>query len=165
LLISRPVRIIYAKTLSNYTFNTKKIVPQSQEPTGSKLILIGEDDIDDQEFLKEIFSSIDNSFTLFFAGNGVDVLSYLNSCPHDGLPCLIVLDYNMPGLTGVEILEELKKNTRCRLIPKIIWSTSGSQAYKSICLELGANDFLVKPSNVSELTEICRYMLSACVSE
>lgn len=129
----------------------------------SKLVLIGEDDLDDQELLKEIFSTVDSSFSLRFASNGTQLLEYLEN--GDGhLPCLIVLDYNMPGLNGAEILKELKKNSRYNNIPKIIWSTSNSVTYKDICLELGANEYLVKPSNVSDLVEICRYMLSTCVS-
>jgi CheY-like chemotaxis protein len=128
-----------------------------------KTVLIGEDDLDDQELLKEIFSSVDGSFTLVFASNGSQVLSYLNENP-DVKPCLIILDYNMPGLNGAEILKELKKADQYNSVPKIIWSTSKSGTYKDICLQLGANDYLVKPSNVNDLVHICRYMLSVCVS-
>jgi CheY-like chemotaxis protein len=124
--------------------------------------LIGEDDLDDQEFLKEIFVSVDDSCSLIFASNGPQVLSLLDDCDGSQLPCLIVLDYNMPGSNGAEILKELKNNRRYDSIPKIIWSTSRSDTYKDICLELGANDYLVKPSNVNDLVTICRYMLSAC---
>ena|SRR5205085_9795545 len=128
----------------------------------SKLVLIGEDDMDDQEFLKEIFISIDNSFTFMFASNGPDVLTMLENLDGGQMPCLILLDYNMPGSNGAEILKELKKDPRYDSIPKIIWSTSRSDTYKDICLDVGANDYLIKPSNVNELVEICKYMLSTC---
>ena len=130
----------------------------------SKLILVGEDDLDDQEFLKEVFVSVDDSFSLIFASNGPGVLSLLENCDDKQLPCLIVLDYNMPGSNGAEILKELKSNSRYDSIPKIIWSTSRSDTYKDICLELGANDYLVKPSNVNDLVDICRYLLSSCIT-
>ncbi len=139
-------------------------MPQNFEPDNSKLILIGEDDIDDQEFLKEIFASIDQSFSIIFRFNGNELLAYLDSCDDEHLPCLILLDYNMPGLNGVEILTELKNRERYHSIPKIIWSTSKSATYKNLCLEMGAQDYLVKPSNVNELVEVCRYMLSSCAS-
>jgi len=128
----------------------------------TKLILIGEDDLDDQEFLKEIFSSIDESISFLFASNGSHVLTHLSSSEDDQLPCLIVLDYNMPELNGAEILKELKGNKRYDAIPKIIWSTSQSDTYKDICLELGANDYVVKPSNVNAFIEVTRHMLSFC---
>jgi CheY-like chemotaxis protein len=137
-------------------------VPQNDEPNNSKLILIGEDDLDDQEFLKEVFSTIDDSFSIVFASNGQEIFDYLDEKNGNCEPCLIVLDYNMPGLNGIEILRELKKSNRHASIPKIIWSTSKSPTYKDLALELGANDYLIKPSNVSDLTDICRYMLSTC---
>ena len=144
-------------------------MPQKPLPKGKttpkstpKLVLIGEDDLDDQEFLKEIFSSIDEQLSFLFAPNGSHVLSHLESSEDHHLPCLIVLDYNMPGLNGAEILQELKENPRYDAIPKIIWSTSQSDTYKDICLSLGAHDYVVKPSNVSALVEVCRHMLSFC---
>jgi CheY-like chemotaxis protein len=150
-----------------YIYTIQKIVPQSYlshnavtPGNGSKTILIGEDDLDDQEFLKEIFSSIGEAFTYEFVFNGGKLLEYLEKAEH--LPCLIVLDYNMPELNGAEILAQLKKNDRYNSIPKIIWSTSNSTTFKEKCLELGANDYVVKPSNVSDLKDIARYMLSFC---
>ena len=145
-------------------------MPQNPSPTGEttlktnpKFILVGEDDIDDQEFLKEIFSALDNSFELFFVNNGTQVLSELENLEDKHLPCLIVLDYNMPGLNGAEILKELKRNSRYNRIPKIIWSTSRSNTYRDICLSLGATDYVVKPSNVNDLTQAAQYMLSFCI--
>lgn len=126
---------------------------------GIKTILIGEDDPDDQELLKEVFSSIESSYSLIFTSNGSQLLSYLKNSIDKQLPGLIILDYNMPGLNGAEILKELSNN-EYKDIPKIIWSTSGSETYKNICLELGASDYIVKPSRISDLVEVGRYMFS-----
>ena len=128
----------------------------------SKFILCGEDDIDDEDLVKEIFSSVDESFSLFFVNNGRKLVSSLEQLPDDNLPCLLVLDYNMPELNGSEILKELKKNNRYDSIPKIIWSTSGAEMYKQICLNLGAADYVIKPSNVNDLLQIVKYMISHC---
>ena len=78
------------------------------------------------------------------------------------LPCLIVLDYNMPELNGAEILKILKQNSRYDDIPKIVWSTSGSEVYKIKCLESGALDYLIKPSKIKDLENIARNLLSFC---
>ena len=134
-------------------------INQSGNP---KLILFGEDDIDDEELLKEIFLSHDDSFTLQFVNKGQQLLLLMESMPDDRLPCLLVLDYNMPGLNGAEILQELNKNPRYARVPKLIWSTSGSEVYKKNCLELGANDYLIKPSSVNGLLEIIKYMVASC---
>ena len=128
----------------------------------SKLIMFGEDDLDEVDFLKEIFSSLDASFSFLFFNNGRKLIAGLELLPVDRLPCLIVLDYNMPELNGAEILKVLRQNGRYNSIPKIIWSTSGSEIYKKLCLESGANDYLIKPSNIKELEDIARRLLSFC---
>jgi CheY-like chemotaxis protein len=126
----------------------------------SKFILLGEDDADDQEMLKEVFESIDASFILFFVNNGSEVLSVLEKLKAGQMPCLIVLDYNMPGLNGADILRELGTNERHKNIPKIVWSTSTSEKFRTLCLELGAVDYVIKPSNVIDLEKTARYMIS-----
>jgi CheY-like chemotaxis protein len=141
-------------------------VPQKTESSiqsFSRFILFGEDDIDDQELLKEVFASVDDSFRLLFANTGEQVLSALSKLSDEQLPCLIVLDYNMPVLNGADILIELNNGNRYADIPRIIWSTSGSETFKNICLKLGATDYIIKPSNLKEMEDIVRYMLSVCM--
>ena len=72
----------------------QKVITSQDLP--SKFILLGEDDADDQEMLKEVFASIDTAFVLFFVNNGKEILSALEKLKDDQMPCLIVLDYNMP---------------------------------------------------------------------
>ena len=129
----------------------------------SRFILFGEDDIDDQELLKEVFASVGDSFRILFANTGEQVLSALGKLNDEQLPCLIVLDYNMPILNGADILKELNNGSRYTDIPRIIWSTSGSETFKNICLELGATDYIIKPSNLKEMEDIVRYLLSVCM--
>ena len=98
--------------------------------------------------LKEVFASIDTAFVLFFVNNGKEILSALEKLKDDQMPCLIVLDYNMPGLNGADILQELGTNERYKNIPKVVWSTAESEKFRKICLELGAVDYVIKPNNV-----------------
>ena len=144
-------------------------MPQSQSEnsskqalSSSKFILIGEDDIDDQEFLTEVFNVVDDTFIVEFANNGKIMIDQLQALDETLLPCLIVMDYNMPGLNGAEILKQLKEDKRYFHIPKVIWSTSNSEMYRNICLQLGANDYLIKPSSVREMEETVKYMLAFC---
>ena len=138
----------------------QKVVTGGDQP--SKFILLGEDDADDQEMLKEVFTSIDVTFILFFVNNGGEILSALEKLKDEQMPCLIVLDYNMPGLNGADILLELSRNERYKNIPKIVWSTSGSEKFRKICLDLGAIDYVIKPNNLDDLEKTARYMLSVC---
>jgi CheY-like chemotaxis protein len=140
-------------------------VPQNPVPQGAptqKIILLVEDDPDDQELLKEVFASIDESFTLVFVSTGRDVRSALEKLNNKQMPCLIILDYNMPGLNGPEILKEINQNPAFGNIPKIVWSTS--EKYKSICMQLGAADYIIKPTNNRDLQRVAKYMLSLCAN-
>ncbi len=128
----------------------------------SKLIMFGEDDLDEEDFLNEIFSSLDPDMALLFISNGRKLLADLEQMTENELPCLIVLDYNMPELNGAEILNVLKQNSRYDFIPKIVWSTSGSEIYKIKCLESGALDYLIKPSKIKDLEDIARKLLTFC---
>ena len=137
----------------------KKIHTTNDVP--SKFIILGEDDIDDQEILEEIFSTVDTSLSLQFFNNGRKVISHLENSEAT-LPCLIILDFNMPELNGAEILKILSKDQRLNQIPKIIWSTSDAPVFKAMCLELGACDYLVKPSKINALKDMVKHMLSYC---
>ena len=142
----------------------KDITSNTANDMPSKFILLGEDDIDDQEILEEIFSTVDPSFNLQFFNNGRKVITHLENA-NENLPCLIILDFNMPELNGAEILKMLSKEPRFKEIPKIIWSTSDAPVYKSMCLEYGACDYLVKPSKITALENMVKHMLSYCTAE
>jgi CheY-like chemotaxis protein len=135
-------------------------VKNAQTANSSKLILLGEDDIDDQEFLKEIFLSIDSSYQLKAISDGKKIINYLESLEREDFPLLIILDYNLPEMNGAEVLEILRRSKRYDDTPKIIWSTSNSAVYKSLCLGLGASDYVVKPGDVTSFVEAAKYMLS-----
>lgn len=138
----------------------QKNTASSDEPT--RFILIGEDDADDEELLKEIFSSLGATFSLIFINNGQKLISVLDDMSKKNLPCLILLDYNMPEMNGSEILKHLSQNKDYRNIPKIIWSTSNSDTYRNLSLENGADDYILKPTNLKELTDVVRHLLSRC---
>lgn len=78
------------------------------------------------------------------------------------LPCLIVLDYNIPEINGAEILEKLQQYHRYATIPKVVWSTSDSHLYRQNSLACGARAYLVKPSSISGIAEIAKEMLRFC---
>lgn len=126
----------------------------------SKYILLGEDDIDDQELLKEIFLSLDPSFDLVPVNNGKKLLEFMHFVKNDNLPSLIILDYNMPDLNGAEILALLKAELQFDSIPRIVWSTSNSDSYRTMCLQQGADDYIVKPSTFNNLMNAAKHMLS-----
>ena len=125
-----------------------------------KQILIGEDDIDDQEILEEIFLSIDSKLNLTFINDGQKIVSFLENTTVENIPGLIILDYNMPHLNGAEILKSIQQNEQVKNVPKIIWSTANADGFKNTCLQLGACEYLVKPSSFANLRSMIKRMLS-----
>lgn len=124
------------------------------------VILIGEDDIDDQEILIDIFKDFNESFELQFVTNGEQLIKHLGEM--EALPCLVLLDYNMPELNGEQILKRINMNDRFVDIPKIVWSTSNSNNYRERCIDAGALEYFVKPSTIQALKETLLHIISFC---
>ncbi len=76
-------------------------------------------------------------------------------------PDLVLLDFRMPGMDGIEILKQLRGHERTRSIPVIFLTSSTETKIKVDALNLGANDFLHKPVNASELLARVRNTLMA----
>jgi CheY-like chemotaxis protein len=125
-------------------------------------ILLAEDDPDDQELIVHAFTEISGSFNLHIVNDGKEALDFLTSISDSKLPCLIVLDYNMPELNGAQVLQKLTGNKRYQDIPKIILSTSGNPTYIQDCLHKGAHAYRVKPDNFHELIVLAKEMLEMC---
>lgn len=128
-----------------------------------KSILLVEDDLDDQDFIKEALLNLDNSLSIQTITSGTKVLPYLETLAANDLPQLMILDYNLPELDGAEVLNKLQKNSRYEAIAKIVWSTSSAPQYQVRCLSLGAACYLVKPSTISGIEDMARQMLYGCM--
>ncbi len=126
-------------------------------------IFLAEDDLDDQELLIEAFLNLDNSISVQSVTNGKKAVSFLENLNPSQTPCLIILDYNLPELNGAEILNQLNAMEKYNGISKIVWSTSRSPVFEKICLDLGANAYVVKPNDVSGINDLAKLMLNMCV--
>ena len=125
-------------------------------------ILLAEDDLDDQYLMKEAFKKIDAAIEIKIVSNGREAIKYLLSASDKELPCLIVLDYNMPEATGVEVLQKISDDKRLSAIPKIVLSTSSSVNNINECLTRGANAYMIKPALFNDLVKIAHQMLEMC---
>jgi CheY-like chemotaxis protein len=123
-----------------------------------KRILMIDDDREELMLLEDALFS--NAHTIHYEENGVDALHYLEQCVD--LPCLIILDLNMPRLNGTQILEKLKTHQKFKSIPVIIYSTSINNIEKEKCLKIGAADYIVKPVSYAETIRIGKYFLRFC---
>ena len=109
-------------------------------------ILLVDDDLEDRFLIEDSFKEIGVSDVLHFEENGENALNFLEQSYFNGtLPCLIILDLNMPKMNGTQILRFLKGNDKFIHIPVIIYSTSLNAIEKEECLRLGAYSYVIKP--------------------
>ncbi|MBR4309372.1 MAG: response regulator transcription factor [Oscillospiraceae bacterium] len=80
-------------------------------------------------------------------------------------PRLILLDVMLPGMDGVELLKKLKSMPKAREIPVIMATAKGSEYDKIRCLDLGADDYLVKPFGMMEMISRVKAVLRRCNPE
>ena len=116
-------------------------------------ILVVDDEQDvktlfEQRFRKEIR---DKEMEFVFAFSGEEALVYLNRHEHEAV--LILSDINMPGMSGLQLLEEIKKKYH-KPPPVVMMITAyGDKENYDTAMQLGADDFLTKPLEFSILKE------------
>jgi chemosensory pili system protein ChpA (sensor histidine kinase/response regulator) len=120
-------------------------------------ILVVDDDEDDRLLIQLGFEKA-NFLDLGLFADGPSVLQYLQS-NSERLPKLIVSDYNMPKLSGLELLKSIKADNSLMHIDVIILSTSSSQSYIDNCINCGATGYYVKPSSEKEIIDIAKEIL------
>jgi CheY-like chemotaxis protein len=117
-------------------------------------ILLAEDDHDDRDFFIEASMALHPQRPVKHVKDGKHLFEFLDSCPRDDLPNLILLDYSMPFLTAPEALQQLSASIDYAHIPTIIWSSSRRSKDINECLQLGANLYLHKPTDAKELNDL-----------
>jgi CheY-like chemotaxis protein len=116
-------------------------------------ILVVDDERDvkalfEQRFRKEIR---DGEMIFAFAYSGEEALGYLNTLNHEAV--LILSDINMPGMSGLELLKQIKTHFE-KPPPTVMMITAfGDDENYQQAMKLGADDFLTKPLNFTHLRE------------
>lgn len=90
-----------------------------------------------------------------------DGLAFWNALQEDQ-PELVILDVMLPGLDGVELLSRMKAQRRFREIPIIMATARGTEFDKVQSLDLGADDYLVKPFGMMEMVSRVKAVLRRC---
>lgn len=110
-------------------------------------ILVTDDDATSRRLLVRALSKA--GYSCHEARDGVEALKALRAEP----PSLLLLDYDMPGMNGAEVLQQLRADADPRVaqLPAIMLTGHGGEESEVLCLEAGADDFVTKPINQAVL--------------
>jgi DNA-binding response OmpR family regulator len=106
-------------------------------------------------------SGVNNEIVPF--SNGADAVRYLfgkdgSGFEHDGRALLILLDLNLPDMTGTEILRQVKANKYLKCAPVVVLTTTDDSQEIKHCYELGCNVYITKPVNYDSFASSVRQL-------
>ena len=143
-------------------------------PNKTFTILLANDDEDLCLLIREALEEVALTINIYSVKDGEEILDYLyrrdrfNTSPDSPRPHLILLDINMPKVSGLEALSTIKSDPQLRQIPVLILTTSHQQADILRSYQLGANSFISKPITfeglVNVMNGLCHYWFEiACL--
>jgi CheY-like chemotaxis protein len=122
-------------------------------------VLLIEDNLIEIMKMERTISSLGLDHIINFANNGEEALEILED--KEQWPDLILLDLNMPRITGIEFLLILKDNEDLKHIPTVILTTSDNQKDIDECYRIGVSGYVVKPLKyddyVDKIHKVLRY--------
>lgn len=118
-------------------------------------ILLADDDEDDRTFFSEAIAELKMTNQLTMFNDGKDLMEYMND-PDSTLPHILFLDLNMPYKNGLDCLKELRADQRFKNVSVAIYSTSSSEKDIENTFVEGANIYIKKPNDFSELKKVIK---------
>ena len=124
------------------------------------IILMAEDDPDDRALIMDAFQETRIQGELRVVKNGQELLDYLYNrgdfeiTGNAPKPQLILLDLNLPGVGGHEVLEEIKSHSTLRRIPVVVLTTSQDEQDVIRSYSAGASSYITKPQSFEGLVNV-----------
>jgi CheY-like chemotaxis protein len=129
---------------------------------GRKIIII-EDNPADAKTLRVALTRRDPDIDTTVLEDGVRAIEYFSRSlrDHDSDPPeLVLLDLNLPIVSGFEVLEFLKSDPQLRKLPVVVLSGSNSQHEVERCYAAGANSYICKPTGIQQVFEMAAQLVS-----
>ena len=121
-------------------------------------ILLVEDNSDDAELTIRALKKNNLLNHLLHVKDGAEALEFLlctgkySDRNKDIKPKVILLDLNMPKISGIEVLQKIKSDEKTKSIPVVVLTSSKESPDVQACYQLGANSFIVKPVGFENFT-------------
>ncbi|HEY3860709.1 MAG TPA: response regulator [Verrucomicrobiae bacterium] len=118
-------------------------------------ILLVEDDVVDVMSVTRALRELHVANPLTVVGNGEEALERLRD-ERLPIPGIILLDLNMPRMSGLDFLKVLKADERCRRIPVVVLTTSKEESDRLQSFNLGVAGYMTKPVDYAKFVEVMR---------
>ena len=115
-------------------------------------VLLAEDDDDHVTLLRRAIRGYPREIELTVARDGQEAVEFLRGRT-ESRPDLILLDMNMPKLTGLEVLRTVKSTDTLDAIPTVMLTTSARDEDRAASMTSGADDYIIKPVNFRKFSE------------
>lgn len=124
------------------------------------VVIYADDDADDRLLLADAFEQVTSDHSLELLNDGTAVIEFLEE-KTPPMPCLVILDLNMPGLSGTEVMERLKTDPRYEDLRMVVFTTSSSVVDRELCSMHGV-DMITKPGDLKEFEAAALQLLNYC---
>jgi CheY-like chemotaxis protein len=126
------------------------------------IILCVDDDPDDLHLLQNALQAVGSDHKILEAHNGEEALKLLKEMKHNGnLPCLVVLDINMPKIDGKQTLVSIQKDEELKSMPVVVFTTSSSPLDQLFFAKKNV-EFITKPVQYKTMYEVANRLLEFC---
>lgn len=137
----------------------------TKSTTPKNIVLYADDDPDDLQLVQEAFAEYAKNVEVVTMLDGGQMLNYLEKLPEfDPIPCLIILDINMPIVDGKKVLRRIREMDRFESVPVVLFSTSSMPGDKAFASNNKAG-FITKPLNVHQMEIITDQFIEHCAEE
>lgn len=123
------------------------------------MILLVEDNVDDEVLALRALRKSKVSDEVVVVRDGQEALDFLfGQAPERPRPRLILLDLNLPRVSGLEVLRQLRAHQGTALLPVVVLTTSDEDRDRLESYQLGANSYVKKPIDYRDFTEMMKLL-------
>jgi|SRR6478609_4604116 len=120
-----------------------------------RVILLVEDNESDELLTIKALKKAEVKNEIVVARDGEAALAHLEQCAIQDLPQLVILDLNIPKIDGIDVLNAIRTNSKTKMLPIVILTSSKDQRDIEKAYELNVNAYVQKPVSYNEFTKTC----------
>ncbi|GAB3572576.1 response regulator [Spirosoma luteolum] len=122
-------------------------------------ILYIEDNEDEADIFRRVMNRLSPQPIFTILTSGLEAVDYLlqqgtYQGQNPAMPRLVLIDLNLPGHSGFEVIQQIRANNKTRYLPLVVYSTSDNPRDMRRAFDLGVNAYLVKPGSYHKVSEM-----------